>query len=116
MASIDDVIAHLAQDPLRNIVLLKHLEAFPEHTRVHHFAGEQGSATLVLLKTAASAYDRATYPQTQYAALISSDDATLTGRLLDAIPPDAGVVFKVGRPADREVIAVRFAARQTAEF
>jgi ribosomal protein S18 acetylase RimI-like enzyme len=114
--STSDVIAALARDPLRNIVLLKHLEAYPDHTRVHHLSDGAAAATLVLLETAASAYDREAYPVTRYAALISSDAPALTLCLLDAVPDNAAVVFKVAGEADGAVIASRFAVRQTAEF
>lgn len=114
--STADVITELARDPLRNIVLLKHLEAYPDHTQVHHMSDGVAIATLVLLETAASAYDRDAYPETTYAALISSDAPALTLHLLDAIPDDAAVVFKVAGDADGAVIAARFAVRQTAEF
>jgi RimJ/RimL family protein N-acetyltransferase len=116
VASTDDIVRILARDPLRNIVLLKHLEAFPDHTRVHHLAHGSNTATLVLLETAANAYDRATYPAASYAALISSDDPALTGRLLGAIPSNVGVVFKVAGEADGAAIAGRFAVERTAEF
>ena len=56
------------------------------------------------------------YPATDYAALIASDDPSLTPRLLDAVPDNVGVVFKVARAGDGDAIASRFAVRQTAEF
>src|SRR4051812_45617189 len=98
--STADVIATLAREPLRNIVLLKYLEAYPNHTRVHHLSNGAANATLVLLETAASAYDREAYPATRYAALISSDVPALTTRLLDRVPEGAAVVFKVAGDAD----------------
>jgi len=116
VVSTADVIAGLARNPLRNIVLLKHLEAYPDHTRVHHLSDGAAAATLVLLETAVSAYDREAYPVAKYAALIASDAPALTLRLLDAVPDNAAVVFKVAGDADGAAIASRFAARQTAEF
>src|SRR5947209_20533835 len=100
VVSTADVIKTLARDPLRNIVLLKHLDAYPDHTRLHHLSDGAATATLVLLETAASAYDREAYPATRYAALISSDAPALTLRLLDAVPDNAAVVFKVAGDAD----------------
>ena len=32
--SVQHVVDELAREPLRNIVLLKHLQAFPEHSKV----------------------------------------------------------------------------------
>jgi RimJ/RimL family protein N-acetyltransferase len=116
VTSTQQIIATLAQDPLRNIVLLKHIEAFPDNTRIHHLSDGRRSATLVLLETAASAFDRATYPTTDYAALIASDGPSLTQRLLDVVPNNVGVVFKVAGESDGRAIAARFAVRKTAEF
>ena len=116
MTTTHHAIATLARDPQRNIVLLKHLEAFPDHTSLHHLTSAAGTATLVLLETAASPYDRATYPATTCAALISSDDPDLTRHLLEFVPDRVGVVFKVAGDADGAVIAARFAVRQVAEF
>ncbi|HKV00025.1 MAG TPA: GNAT family N-acetyltransferase [Vineibacter sp.] len=107
------VIDLLEREPLRNIVLLKHLEAFPDHTQVHHVATDSGSGTLVLLEVAASAYDSRTYPAATYAALISSDHPDLTRDLLDAVPPDVGVIFKLSSDGDRDVVAARYALERT---
>lgn len=98
----------LERELLRNIVLLKHLEAFPDHTTVHRVERDQNAATLVLLEVAASAYDQRTYPSARHAALISSDRPDLTGELLNAVPQDEGVVFKLSSDADRDVVAARF--------
>jgi len=95
---------------------LKNLEAYPDQTRVHHLSNGAANATLVLLETAASVYDREAYPATRYAALISSDAPALTTRLLDRVPAGVAVVFKVAGDPDGAVIAARFAVRQTAEF
>ncbi len=111
-----DLVALLEQDALRNIVLLKHLTAFPDSTRGHRIADDGGSATLVLLDTAASAYDRQAYPEAAWAALIASDHAALTDRLLDRVPRDAGVVFKLASDADRAAVVARFAVAPGASF
>ncbi|HEX2891088.1 GNAT family N-acetyltransferase [Vineibacter terrae] len=102
------VVAHLEREPLRNIVLLKHLEAFPDDTTLHHMSGPQGMAALVLLRVAASAYDLRTYPTAELAALVASDHPDLTRALLAQVPTDAGVVFKLPSDADRDVVAARF--------
>ena len=98
----------LEREPLRNIVLLKHLEAFPDHTTVHRVERDNSAATMVLLEVAASAYDARTYPNARYAALISSDGADLTRELIDAVPRAEGVVFKLSSDADRDVVASVF--------
>jgi RimJ/RimL family protein N-acetyltransferase len=98
----------LEREPLRNIVLLKHLEAYPDHTTVHRVERDGGAATMVLLEVAASAYDLRTYPDARYAALISSDGADLTRALIEAVPRREGIVFKLSSDADRDVVASTF--------
>jgi hypothetical protein len=66
------VAQRLQQDVLRNIVLLKHLKAFPDHTRATLALSELGHAALVLLDARASDYDRKAYPKASHIALISS--------------------------------------------
>ncbi|MFE0753549.1 GNAT family N-acetyltransferase [Inquilinus sp. NPDC058860] len=113
---MDDVIDALARDPLRNIVLLKHLEAFPGDTRVHHVRGTAGAATLVLLSAAASAYDRQAYPEVEYSAVISSDHPDLTAGLLPYVPRGVGVVFKLMNDADRDVVGAAYSLRRATSF
>jgi hypothetical protein len=48
--------------------------------------------------------------------LISSDDPSLTLRLLDHVPDNVGAVFKVAGDGDGSATAFCFAVRQTAEF
>lgn len=105
---MNPVAEKLEREPLRNIVLLKHLEAFPNHTTVHRVERGDAAATMVLLEVAASAYDARTYPTARYAALISSDGPDLTRALIDAVPRECGVVFKLSSDADRDVVAVSF--------
>ena len=111
--SLDAIIKDLERDPLRNIVLLKHLEAFPGRTRAHRVADEHGSATLVLFDVAGGAYDRRTYPTASFAALVSSESPALTLRLMRHVPPHVGVVFKLASDADRDAVASVFKVRRT---
>jgi RimJ/RimL family protein N-acetyltransferase len=108
-----DVIALLERDTLRNIVLLKHLEAFSAHCHMHQVADVSGDATLVLLDVAASPYDTRTYPSATYAALISSDRPELTSQVLAFVPQHVGVVFKLNTQADCDVVAASMPVRQT---
>lgn len=113
---MDDVIEILARDTLRNIVLLKHLEAFPEATHAYQVRSVAGTATLVLLRTAASAYDRQAYPEAELMALISSDHPGLTVDLLRHVPRGAGLVFKLMNDADRAVVEAAYPLRRATSF
>lgn len=106
--SIQDAIDLLAKEPLRHLVLLKHLLAYPDHVRVHAVTGPEGMALLVALDTSASAYDRHAYPQAAVAALIASDHPRLTEQLMPHVPRGVGIVFKLAQEIDPAPIAARF--------
>jgi hypothetical protein len=90
LTSVQDVIDDLAREPLRHIVLLKHLLAYREHVTVHRVHGPEGAATLVALETSASPYDRQAYPKAAVAAFVSSDHPALTASLLSHLPHGVG--------------------------
>ena len=115
-ASVQDVVAELARDPLRHIVLLKHLLAYPEHVRIQRVSNPAGAATLVVLEASVSPYDRQTYPRAAVAAFISSDHPGLTASLLSHVPRGVGVVFKLSRDADLAPVESEFAVHRRNAF
>ena len=106
----------LEREPLRNIVLLKHIEACRDHVSVVQVSAGHSTATLVLLDTSASAYDRETYPEAALAALISSDDPVLTRRLIGFVPRRHPLVFKLCNDADRDIVAAHFPISRATSF
>jgi RimJ/RimL family protein N-acetyltransferase len=108
LMSVQHAVDALARDPLRHIVLLKHLIAYPRHVTVHRVRGAQGTATMVVLETAVSPYDRQTYPKAAVAALIESDHPELTASLMSRVPRGVGIVFKLSREADLAAVNARF--------
>ncbi len=113
---VNEAVARLEREPLRNIVLLKHIEACREHVSVLQVSAGLNAATLVLLDTSASAYDRETYPEAAFAAIISSDGRELTHRLIGSLPRQQRVVFKLSTDADRDVVAERFPISRATSF
>lgn len=111
-----EIIERLSAAPLANVVLLKHLQTFPQHTQAFQYSSPAGVASLVLLDTAASDYDRKTYPTTAHAALIRSDNAALTEALLPELPGDGGIVFKLGRTAEHDVVHRRYPLMRKTSF
>ena len=109
-------IANLARDALRNIVLLKYLERYPEHARAHFMSSALGAATLVLLDTRVDPYNRRAYPTARWTVVISSDHPELTRRLLEVVPRHVGVVFKLATDLDRAVVEAEFPLTRTTCF
>lgn len=114
--SVRDAIDTLSSEPLRHIVLLKHLLAYPDHVQVHRVSGAAGTAVLVALDVSASAYDRQTYSGAALAAFIASDDPDLTASLLRHLPRDVGIVFKLSGEADVAPVAARFRLERRTAF
>ena len=113
--STKSAIEELARDPLRHVVLLKQLLAYPDHVKAYRASGDGKSAILLALEASASAYDRQAYPAADIVAFISSDHADLTAALLACLPRDVGIVFKLSREADLRPLETKFSvARRTA--
>jgi predicted GNAT family acetyltransferase len=113
---VNEAVRGLEREPLRNVVLLKQIEAFREHVSLVQLSTDRSLATLVLLDTSASAYDRETYPRARFSALISSDDPALTRHLVRSVPARDNVVFKLARDGDRDVVAEHFAISRATSF
>jgi GNAT superfamily N-acetyltransferase len=116
LTSVEDAIAELARDPLRHIVLLKHLLAYPEHAQVHRMRGPAGTATLIALEASITAYDRQAYPKAAVVALISSDHPELTASLLPHLPRDLGIVFKLSADPDLVPVSRHFPVLRRTAF
>src|SRR5262249_27344132 len=113
---LEHVASKLERDLLRNIVLLKYLNAFPDSTSARHIEDGADSASLVLTEVEASFSDRRDYPWATWVAVISSGHPRLTDRLLDFVPEDVGIVFKLATETDREAVAARFPVEPSARF
>ncbi len=115
--ALTELIDDLSREPLRNVVLLKHLAAFPDHVTGYRAADHTGAAAhLVVLDAQASTYDRETYPAATSVALLSSNDPAMTARVIGFMSRDRGIVFKLMSAADRETVASRFLIELKAVF
>jgi len=114
--SIDSAIDELARDPLRHVVLLKQLLAYPTHVKAYRASGTAGSAILLALEASASAYDRQAYPEAEVVAFISSDHPDLTASLLPCLPRDVGIAFKLSREADLHPVQTKFPVVRSTAF
>jgi hypothetical protein len=114
--ALGKVIHALGQQALRNVVLLKYLQMYPQQAVGYGISHGDKRGFIIILDARASAYDRDMYPEAKHVVLISSDGADLTERLLDFVPPDPDIVFKFASNGDRDVVAARYALRRTAVF
>lgn len=110
------VLNFLERDILKNIVLLKMLHAYGEQIETHFQQVGDSSAVLLLLPTHAYYYDAQTYPQTEYVVLFSTDDLDANAGLLERIPTDCNMVFKLMDPAVQQLLAPRFQLKPVTSF
>lgn len=114
--STDTAIGELARDPLRHVVLLKQLLAYPGHVKAYRAAGASGTAILLALDASVSAYDRQAYPEADIVAFVASDHSDMTASLLSCLPRDAGIVFKLSREADLHPVEAKFSVTRRTAF
>jgi GNAT superfamily N-acetyltransferase len=95
MAMIPAIMERLREEPFTNITLLKMLESYASDIRCWLVEQEHHWGTLLLLPTEASAYDRHTYPDTDYVAFIAASSAQVVPKLIEPIPAGAKLVFKL---------------------
>jgi ribosomal protein S18 acetylase RimI-like enzyme len=114
--STESAIEHLARDPLRHVVLLKQLLAYPDQVTAYRASEGGKSAILLALEASTSAYDRQTYPEADVVAFIASDHPALTARLLSCLPRDVGIVFKLSNEADLIPIESKISVERRTAF
>jgi GNAT superfamily N-acetyltransferase len=115
-ASVQQAITFLSRAPLRNIVLLKMLHAYPEAIRCYFAAEGSEAGVLLLLPTQASSFDRQAYPATEYVVLLTATGPEVGQRLLPHLPVGCNLVFKFMDRADRAVVETRFSLRRVTAF
>jgi hypothetical protein len=105
MQEHQQAIHFLRCNPLRNIVLLKMLTAYPDAVQSHYHQVGDEAGVLLLLPTNAFAYDRQTYPTAQQVVILTATAPSVVSVLLPAIPTGCTLVFKLMDDAVRRVIA-----------
>lgn len=110
MKSINDVVNYLKNDPLKYIVHLKMLAAYPEHIvwHVETVAGVPG--VVIRFPTSVSAFDVKTYPASKWIVLIAAPNAQVAERLLKSLPGQETLVFKLVDDLSKAAVRQAFPA------
>jgi GNAT superfamily N-acetyltransferase len=102
------VLDVLRRDPLKNVVLLKLLNAAPGDAIVHQVIRGNDAATLLVFDHRFSRFDREAYPGARASVIVSSDRPELTREVLAFAPRGQSLVFKLANEVDRLVVAEEF--------
>lgn len=113
---MQQILTFLNQNPLKNIVLLKMLAAYPTASRCYFMEQGKDQGVLVLLPTPVVPFDRHTYPSTAYVVLLSTTGPTMTEALLPFIPRDCNLVFKLMDAHDQAVLRQVFSLQRVTAF
>ncbi|MFZ4657608.1 MAG: GNAT family N-acetyltransferase [Caldilineaceae bacterium] len=109
-------IAFLKRDPLRNIVPLKMLTAYPAAIETHYYEAGDEAAALLLFPTNAFAYDRATYADLDLVVILAATTTEAATALLPQIPMQKRLIFKLMDAHVSDLLATRFALQRVTAF
>lgn len=105
-SQLNQALTFLTRDSLKNVVLLKMLHAYTDAVDCYYTSDPKG--VLLLLPTTASAFDRETYPTSEYIVFLSTTSVAATLALLSEVPVDHHLIFKLIDAHDRAVIEPLF--------
>lgn len=94
----EETITFLRRAPLANIVPLKMLAAHPEQITVHLHKAGASTAALLLFPPQAFAYDRQSYPDDAWIALIVTSEPDAIDALIPLLPSKQRILFKLADP------------------
>ncbi len=115
MTNHEKIYVCLERHLLKNVVPLKMLAAYAHGIEAFHAGVGEDEGVLLLLETAVSPFDAATYPASDKVVLLASHSPTVTESLVQHIPTNKNLVCKLCQEADKEIIAQRIPLqRQTA--
>lgn len=109
-------IAFLKRDPLRNIVPLKMLTAYPTVIETHYHEDGPEAAALLLFPTSAFAYDRATYSDLDLVVILAATTPAVASALLPRIPSQRKLIFKLMDNDIQRLLAAHFTLQRVTAF
>ncbi|CAM4239900.1 GNAT family N-acetyltransferase [Paenibacillus typhae] len=115
MSNYDDIMRYLRRNPLKNVTPLKMMTAY--HQVMDSYLVEQAEhwGILLLLPAEAYYYDREAYPEADYIVLMDYSSLETVPDLINRIPADAKLVFKLQQEA-RLAVTPYFPLTQVRSF
>jgi RimJ/RimL family protein N-acetyltransferase len=116
MSHYDLMIAKLRQNPLKNVTLLKMLTAHHQQIDSYYIEQQEHWGVLLLMPAGAFAYDQRTYPVADTIVLMEYSSPEVFPALLELLPKDSKLVFKLQDHAYREALSPYFTMHQVRSF
>jgi len=113
---VQDIIAFLERDTLRNLVLLKTLAQFPRAVRCVFRSDPDGEAALLILPGSVSGFDRAHYPSVDHVVFLAVSRLDQIPRLLAEVPAGSRLLFKLMDERHPAAVDPVFAIRRVAGY
>ena len=98
----------LATHLFENISLLKMLETYGDKLAVWLIRREERWGVLIVLPAKISAFDHMSYPEAESVIFVSGSDLDLIRRLVEELPRDKPLVFKVQRAEYKTILESQF--------
>jgi hypothetical protein len=127
MPTLADVITYLKNDPFKNVVHLKMLDAYADQMSWYgetpaglggsiSSPAQGGSGVALLLPAAAHPYDARSYPDADWIVLLATAQAEAADRLVAQLPRDKRLVFKLVDELSKAAVLRAFPARRVTGF
>ncbi len=113
---LQEVIAFLRHDSLKNILLLKMLAAYAEASQCYYLQHAGATGVLLLLPVWVSAFDRQVYPIVDYIVFLTATDREVAQTLLADVPAGCRLVFKLTDSHIQAMVAERFMLRRVTAY
>lgn len=109
------MIKWLERDPLKYVVHLKMLQAYPDAVQHAWIKTTDGRGFLLWLPANAASYDHENYGDCDYVVLMASDNPPTSKALLRYMP-EGNLLFKLINPWDNRILNERFELRRVTSF
>jgi len=107
---------YLKRDCLRHVMLLKYWQAFARHVRVQVARDGWRIGVCLLVPGAVSPYDAKTYPRARFVAFVRADTPELARVLVESLPQEDAIIFKLIDPIDVEAVRAVFPVLRQTSF
>ncbi|WP_340023775.1 GNAT family N-acetyltransferase [Paenibacillus sp. FSL K6-1096] len=112
MSHYEAMMGRLRQNPLKNITLLKMLTAYHAQIDSVLIEQEQDWGVLLLMRAGTFGYDQRTYPEADTVVLMDYSSPEVFPALLERLPREAKLVFKLQEQAYRQALEPYFTLRR----